>query len=116
MECNNILQLQSANGVQQLCLISMYTVVEKQLALGHYNLDEDVYYLPDFELISFIKEPEIMIRGWLCEMLIAQGYFVSAQLGCLRDRGNLSYVMTTLTDAEMRTYLDWKNVQLRPRL
>ena len=116
MERNNILHLRTANGVRGLCLISMRTAVEQQLALGHDNLDEDDYYLLDFELESLLKEPETMIRGWLCEILIARGDFASARLECLRDRGDLSHVMPTLTDAEMRIYLDWRNVQLRPRL
>ena len=116
MERNNILHLRTANGVRGLCLISMRTAVEQQLALGHDNLDEDDYYLLGFELESLLKEPETMIRGWLCEILIARGDFASARLECLRDRGDLSHVMPTLTDAEMRIYLDWRNVQLRPRL
>ena len=57
-----------------------------------------------------------MIRGWLCGILIARGDFASARLEYLRDRGDFSHVMPTLTDAEMRQYLDWRNVQLRPRL
>lgn len=57
-----------------------------------------------------------MIRGLLCEILISRGDFASARLDCLRDRGDLYHVMPTLTDAKMRRYLDWRNVQLRPRL
>ena len=86
------------------------------MALGHDNLDEDDYYLLDFELESLLKEPETMIRGWLCEILIARGDFASARLESLRDRGDVSHIVPTLTEAEMRTYLDWRNVQLNPRL
>ena len=116
VEHNNILHLRTANGVRGLCLISMRTAVEQQLALGYNNLNTDDHYLLDFELESLLKEPETMIRGWLCEILIARGDFATARLECLRDRGDFSHVTLTLTDAEMRQYLDWRNVQLRPRL
>ena len=50
MERNNILHLQTANDVRGICLISIRTAVEQQLALGHDNLIADDYYLLNFEL------------------------------------------------------------------
>ena len=116
MERNIILHLQTVNDVRGLCLISMRTAVEQQLVLGHDNLDENDYYLLDFELESFLKELETMIRGWLCEILIARGDFAYARLESLRDRRDVSHIVPTLTETEMRTYLDWRNVQLNPIL
>ena len=63
-----------------------------------------------------MKEPVEMIRGWLCEILIARGDFASARLESLRDRNDISHIIPILTDREMEKYLDWRNVQLQQRL
>ena len=57
-----------------------------------------------------------MIRGWLCEMLIAHGDFAVARLESLRDRGNITHIVPTLNETEMRKYLDWREVNLQQRL
>ena len=54
-----------------------------------------------------------MIRGWLCEIMIARGDFASARLKSLRDRGEVTHSMPTLTEAENRSYLNWRNVHLQ---
>ena len=113
---NNVLRLRTANDVRGLCPMSIRTAVKQQLALGHENLDETDFYLLDVNLSTSLKEPETTIRGWLCEILIAWGDFASAWLIFLRDQGNLSHVVPTLTATEMKTYLDWRNVQLQQRL
>ena len=57
-----------------------------------------------------------MIRGWLCEMLIAHGDFAVARLESLRDRGSITHIVPTLNETEMRKYLDWREVNLQQRL
>ena len=116
MERNNILHLRTANGMKGLCIISMQTAVERQLDLGHGNLDEENYYLLENDVETIMKEPVEMIRGWLCKILIARGDFASARLESLRDRNDISHIIPILTDREMEKYLDWRNVQLQQRL
>ena len=101
MERNNILHLRIANGIKSLCIISMQTAVERQLDLGHENLDEEDHYLLENDVETIMKEPVEMIRGWLCEILIARGDFASARLESLRDRNDISHIVPILTDREM---------------
>ena len=116
MERNNILHLQTAHGIKRLCLMSMQTAVECQLNIGHENFDEADHYLLENDVESLMKEPVDMIRGWLCEILIARGDFASARLESLRDRGDISHIVPKLSEREMAKYLDWRNVQLQQRL
>ena len=116
LERNNILHLRTANGIRGLCMISMQTAVENQLDLGRENLDVEDHYLLDNDVETLMSEPAEMIRGWLCEILIARGDFASARLESLRDRGDISHVVPSLTETELRKYSDWRNVQLEQRL
>ena len=86
------------------------------MELGHENLDEEDHYLLDDDVETIMTQPVEMIRGWLCEILIARGDFASARLESLRDRGDISHIVPKLTDREMEKYLDWRNVQLQQRL
>ena len=54
-----------------------------------------------------------MIRGWLCEIMIARGDLASAWLESLRDRGETTHFIPILTAAEKRSYLDWRKVCLQ---
>ena len=96
--------------------MSMQTAVERQLEIGHENLDEEDNYLLENNIETLMKEPVEMIRGWLCEILIARGDFASAQLESLRDRGDISNIVPNLTEREMKKHLDWRNVQLQQQL
>ena len=116
IERNNILHLRTTNGIKGLCIMTMQTAVERQLALGHENLDEEDYYLLDNDVETLMQEPVDMIRGWLCEILIARGDFASARLESLRDRGDISHIVPSLTEQEIKKNLDWRNVQLQQRL
>ena len=57
MERNNILHLRNANGIKGLCIISMQTAVERQLDLGHENLDKENYYM----LVNSVCPPVIAV-------------------------------------------------------
>ena len=99
MERNNILHLRTTNGIKGLCIISMQTAVERQLDLGHENLDEEDHCLLENDDVEHImKEPVKMIRGWLCEILIARGDFASARLESIRDQNDISHLVPILTD------------------
>ena len=87
----------------------MQMAMERQLALGYENLDEEVHYLLENDAETSIKEPVDKIRDWLCETLIEQGDFASALLEFLRDRGDISHVVPPLTERETRKYLDWRS-------
>ena len=54
-----------------------------------------------------------MIRGWMREIMIARGDLASARLETLRDRGEITHVIPTLTAAKNRSYLDCRNVCLQ---
>ena len=60
-----------------------------------------------------VQEPAELIRGWLCEIMIARGDLASARLESLRDRGEITHVIPTLTATEQRSYLDWRKVCLQ---
>ena len=57
-----------------------------------------------------------MLRGWLYEILIARGDFATARLESLRDRGEVTHCLPSLTAVEMRKYCDWRQVCLAQRL
>ena len=75
MERNNILHLRTADGIKGLCHISLQTAVEHQWDLGHENLDEKDHYLLEGDVETIMTQPVEMIRGWLCEILIARSDF-----------------------------------------
>ena len=54
-----------------------------------------------------------MIRGRLCEMMIARGNLVSARLESLRDRREITHAIPTLIATEQQSYLDWRKVCLQ---
>ena len=112
LERNHMLHLQTENGIRGLNLIAIQTAIEQQIELGYDNLNADDHYLLDTNVETLMKEPIDMIRGWLCEILIARGDFASARLECLRDRGATSHTLPSLTATEVNKYLDWRNVQL----
>ena len=87
MERNNLLHLRAANDIRGLCNIALQTVVSQQYTLGHEGMDDDDFYLLETEEKDLIKEPAEMIRGWLCEIMVARGDLASARLESLRDRG-----------------------------
>ena len=113
MERNNLLHLRAANGIRGLCNIALQTAVSQQYILGHEGLEEEDFYLLDTDQEELIKEPAEMIRGWLCEILIARGDLASARLESLKDRGEITHVIPILTAIEQRSYLDWRKVCLQ---
>ena len=116
MERNNILHLRTIAGIHGLQLIRLQTAVTEQYELGYENLEEEDHYLLEKNKEDLLKEPMDVVRGWLCEMLIARGEFASARLESLRDRGEISHTLPSLSATEMRKYHDWRNVCLQQRL
>ena len=116
MERNHTLHLSTASGIKELEIIFLTAVVTAKYDLGNADLDEDDFYLLDKDQDALLKEPVELIRGWLCKILIARGSFPSARLESLRDRGETSYLVPTLSDTEKRAYLNWRNVCLTQRI
>ena len=110
MERNNLLHLRAANGIRGLCNIALQTAVSQQYNLGYDGMEEEDFYLLDTDKEELLKEPAEMIRGWLCEILIARGDLASARLESLKDRGEITHVIPILTAIEQRSYLDWRKV------
>ena len=79
-------------------------------------MDDDDFYLLETEEKDLIKEPAEMIRGWLCEIMIARGDLASARLESLRDRGEITHVIPTLTAIEQQSCLDWRKVCLQRKI
>ena len=96
MERNNILHLRTTQGIKGLEMIALETAVSTQFDLGYVNLDETDPFLLEKEKDYLLTEPVDTIRGWLCDIIIARGDFVSARLESLRDRGDISHVIPTL--------------------
>ena len=113
MERNHLLHLRAANGIRGLNNIALQTAVSQQYSLGHEGLEEDDFYLLENGEDELMEEPVEMIRGWLCEIMIARGDLASARLESLRDRGEITHVIPILTAAEKRSYLDWRKVCLQ---
>ena len=96
-------------------MIALETAITHQFGLGYSNLDEADFYLLKNDRVELLTEPIDTIRGWLCEILIARGDFVSARLESLRDRGDISHSVPSLSAIEMRQYLYWWRVCLSQR-
>ena len=112
LDRNNTLHLRAANGIRGLNNIALQTAVIQQYNLGHEGLEEEYVYLLENDEEELMEEPVEMIRGWLCEFMIARGDLASVRLESLRDRGEIAHVIPTLTAAEKKSYLDWRKVCL----
>ena len=112
MERNNLLHLRAANGIRVLNNISLQNAVSQQYNLGYEGLEEEDFYLLENSEDELMKKPVEMIKGWMCDIMIARGDLASARLESLRDKSEITHVIPTLTAAEKRSYLDWRNVGL----
>ena len=79
-ERNNLLHLRAANGIRGLCNIALQTDVSQKYNLEHEGMEEEDVYLLETEEDELIKEPVEMIRGLLCEIMIARRDLASARL------------------------------------
>ena len=70
-----MLHLMTANGMSGLNNIALQTVAEQQYAPGRENIDSEEFYLLEDDIESLMGEPVEIIRGWLCEILIAREDF-----------------------------------------
>ena len=116
MERNHILHTRTIGGIHGLQMICLDRAVTKQYDLGYENLNQDDFYLLEGDKEVLMQQPADVIRGWLCEILIARGNLDAAWLESLRDRGDTTYSLPALTAAEMRKYCDWRQVCLAQRL
>ena len=87
MERNNLMRLLEENGIRELNKIALQTAVSQQCNLGYEGLEEEYFYLPENGKNELTEEPVEMIRGWLCEVMIARGDLASDRLESLTDRG-----------------------------
>lgn len=115
MERNNILHLRTASNIKGLEMICLETAISTQFNLEYDNLDDVDHYLLDKDQEDLMHKPIDVLRGWLCDILIARGDFTSTRLECLQDRGNLTHVAPTLAATEQRQYMDWRRVCLTQR-
>ena len=115
MERNRILHLRTASGVHGLQMICLDRAISAQYDLGYENLNQEDYHLIEREKQDLLQQPVDVLRGWLCEILIARGDFAAARLESLQDRGESTYSLPTLTATEMQKYCDWRQVCLTQR-
>ena len=113
MERNNMLHLRAANGIRGLNNIAIQTAVSYQYNLGHEGMEEEDFYLLETDEDALMEDPVEVIRGWLCDIMIARGDLASARLESLKDRGEITHVVPNLSAAEKRKYLDWRNLCLQ---
>ena len=116
MERNQILHTRTIGGIHGLQMILLERAVTEQFELGYDELDPDDHYLLDRDKDDLLQQPSEILRGWLCEILIARGNYDAARLESLRDRGETTYSLPTLTAVQLRRYSDWRQVRLTQRL
>ena len=116
MERNNILHTRTIGGIHGLQMIVLDRAITAQYDLGYENLNHEDHYLLDKDKEVLLQQPAEVLRGWLCDILIARGNFDAARLESLRDRGETTFTLPSLSAVEMRKYNDWRQVCLAQRL
>ena len=86
--------------------------VELELSRGVELMEVADHHLMHTELEPLMPESLETIRGWLCSVKLARGDCAAAEAEGLRDRGLLSHAQPLLSAADLRGYLNWKNIQL----
>ena len=71
MERNHILHTRTIGGIHGLQMICLDRAVTAQYDLGYANLNPEDHYLLDKEKDDLLQQPPEILRGWLCEILIA---------------------------------------------
>ena len=97
-------------------MIKLESAISDQYDLGYENLDQEDHHLLDRDKQKLLQQPIDVLRGWLCEILIARGDFAAARLESLLDRGEATYSLPSLSVVELRKYYDWRHVCLTQRL
>ena len=113
LQRNEIVHLQTDEGVHGMELAALYSEVEKELDKGLGGLQPEDYCLMETNIYRLRKEPIESVRGWLCSVKLARGEFEEARMEGLKDRGMQSHKQPTLTNREMRKFLDWRSVRLK---
>ena len=116
MERNRILHLRTTSGIHGLQMMCLESAISTQYRLGYENLNQEDYHLIERDKQDLLQQPVDVLRGWLCEILIARGDFAAARLESLQDRGESTYSLPTLTATEMQKYCDWRQVGLAQRV
>ena len=97
-------------------MICLESAISTQYDLGYENLNQEDYHLIERDKQDLLQQPIDVLRGWLCEILIARGNFAAARLESLQDRGESTYSLPTLTPNELQKYCDWRQVCLAQRV
>ena len=112
LQRNEILHLQTEEGVNGMHLQALYTAVEEELDRGLEGLQHTDFHLLQTNIHRLRLQPIESIRGWLCSVKIARNDFDGARQESVRDRGWSSHQQPTLTPREMNGFLDWRRVRL----
>lgn len=112
MERNNVVHLKTAHGLKGMHLMELQEEVEFELSRGVELMEVGDHHLMDVNLESLMADSLENLRGWLCSVKIARGDCAAAEAEGLRDRGLLSHAQPSLSAAQLRGYLNWKNIQL----
>ena len=87
MERNRILHLRTTSGIHGLQMMCLESAISTQYRLGYENLNQEDYHLIERDKQDLLQQPVDVLRGWLCEILIARGDFAAARIESLLDRG-----------------------------
>ena len=112
LQRNEILHLQTVEGVNGMHLATLYSAVEEELDKGLRGLQPQDFYLMNTNIHRLRRDPIESVRGWLCSIKIARGDFDGARTEGMKDRGMQSHQQPPLTAREMNNYLDWRKIQL----
>ena len=78
MERNNILHTRTIGGIHGLQMICLDRAITTQYELGYGNLNQEDHYLLNKDKEELLQQPAEVLRGWLCDILIARGDFDAA--------------------------------------
>ena len=107
-----MLHYRTISGINGLEMMRLQTAVDRQFDLKTTDMNTMDFYLLDRDKDKLLQEPVEVIRGWLCEVLIARGDFGPARLESLKDSQDVSHLVPTLTPLQLRQYQNWRNVCL----
>ena len=107
-----MVHLKTAQGLTGMRLMELQQEIEFELSRGVELMEVDDHHLMEVQLDSLMADSLENLRGWLCSVKIARGDCAAAEAEGLRDRGLLSRAQPTLSAAQLRGYLNWKNIQL----
>ena len=93
-------------------LMELQEEIKFELSRGVESMAFEDHHLMEVQLESLLADSLENLRGWLCSVKIARGDCAAAEAEGLRDQGLLSHAQPPLSAAQLRGYLNWKNIQL----